>query len=92
MLCRAGEHRGWCRKTVLRAAPCLFELYTAVALLHQTMPESKRSDRVDWPGKVGVTFSDGLTCVLRWLWREWVFHGRAGPGLWINSPSHFAKC
>jgi hypothetical protein len=65
--------RGWCRRTVLRVAPCLFGLYTAVALLYQALPESKRSGRVDWPGKSGVTFSDALMAVRRWLWREWVF-------------------
>ena len=65
--------RGWCRKTVLRMAPCLFGLYTAVALLYRTLPESKREGGVDWPGKAGVTFSDALTTVRRWLWREWVF-------------------
>lgn len=72
--------RGWCRKTVLRAAPCLFGLYTVVALLYQELPESKRLGRVDWPGKVGVTFSDALTCVRRWLWREWVFPQAGGAG------------
>ena len=48
-------------------------LYTAVALLYQALPESKRSGRVEWPGKSGVTFSDALMAVRRWLWREWVF-------------------
>jgi DDE superfamily endonuclease len=65
--------RGWCRNTVLRMAPCLFGLYTAVALLYQALPESKRSGGVEWPGKTGVTFSDALRAVRRWLWREWVF-------------------
>jgi DDE superfamily endonuclease len=65
--------RGWCRSTVLRLAPCLFGLYTAVALLYQALPESKRGGGVDWPGKSGVTFSDALMAVRRWLWREWVF-------------------
>ena len=62
--------RGWCRRTVLRASPCPFGLYTVVALHYQALPESKRSGGVRWPGKVGVTFSDALTSVLRWLWRE----------------------
>jgi hypothetical protein len=70
--------RGWCRRTVLRAAPCLFGLYTAVALLYRELPESKRSGRVDWPGKVGVTFSDALTSVRRWLWQDRVFPGAGG--------------
>jgi hypothetical protein len=70
--------RGWCRRTVLRAAPCLFGLYTVVALLYQALPEAKRSGRVAWPGKEGVTFSDALTSVRRWLWREWVFPQAGG--------------
>ena len=70
--------RGWCRRTVLRAAPCLFGLYTVVALLYQELPEAKRSGGVRWPGKVGVTFSDALTSVRRWLWREWVFPQAGG--------------
>jgi len=65
--------RGWSRRTVLRMAPCLFGLYTVVALLYQALPESKRTGGVEWPGKSGVTFSDALMAVRRWLWREWVF-------------------
>jgi DDE superfamily endonuclease len=65
--------RGWCRTTVLRAAPCLFGLYTAVALLFVALPEGKRRGAVAWPGKEGVTFSDALAAVRRWLWSEWVF-------------------
>jgi hypothetical protein len=65
--------RGWCRQTVLRAAPCLFGLYTVVALLYASLPESKRQGAVSWPGKAGVTFSDALTAVRRWLWAEGVF-------------------
>lgn len=65
--------RGWCRRTVLRAAPCLLGLYTVVALLYRALPESKRVGGVDGPGKAGVTFSDALTSVRRRLWRDWVF-------------------
>jgi hypothetical protein len=65
--------RGWSRQTVLRMAPCLFGLYTVVALLYQGLPASKREGGVDWPGKSGVTFSDALRVVRRWLWREWIF-------------------
>ena len=65
--------RGWCAQTVLRAAPCLFGLYTVVALLYQALPEAQRLGAVHWPGKQGVTFSDALAAVRRWLWTEWVF-------------------
>lgn len=62
--------RGWREKTVLRAAPCLFGLYTVVAILFHTLPESKRTGAVEWPGKTGTTFSDALAAVRRWIWAE----------------------
>jgi len=64
--------RGWCAQTVLRAAPCLFGLYTMVAMLYHVMPESQRSTAIHWPGKVGVTFSDALAAVRGWFWIEGV--------------------
>ena len=80
--------RGWCERTVLRAAPCLLGLYTAVALLYQALPESKRSGAVAWPGKAGVTFSDALVAVRRWLWREWVFPQAGGAAAIAKLPAH----
>ena len=62
--------RGWCAKTVLRAAPCLFGLYTVVALLFAALPAAKRTGAVEWPGKRATTFSDALSAVRRWLWAE----------------------
>lgn len=64
--------RGWCRATVQRAAPCLFGLYTVGALLYQGLPEAKRIGGVEWPGRAGVTFSDALSAVRRWLWSDWI--------------------
>ena len=71
--------RGWCRNTVLRAGPCLLGLYSVVALLYQALPEAKRAGGVEWPGKAGVTFSDAVTAVRRWLWADAVFP-QAGMG------------
>jgi hypothetical protein len=65
--------RGWCRNTVLRAAPGLFGLYSVVALWSAALPACKREHLVRWPGKETVTFSDALTAVRRRLWTEWVF-------------------
>jgi hypothetical protein len=65
--------RGWCRRTVLRAAPCLFGLYSVVAVLFHQLPPDHRSGGVSWPGKAGVTFSDALIAVRRWIWSEGVF-------------------
>jgi len=79
--CRSGlgleSTRGRCRSTVLRAAPCLFGLYSVVAVLFHALPESKRVGAVAWPGKAAVTFSDALSAVRRWLWAEAVLP-RAG--------------
>jgi DDE superfamily endonuclease len=66
--------RGWKERTVLRAAPCLFGLYTLVACLYRQLPRRYAKVRaVEWAGKRDVTFSDALTAVRRWLWLEWVF-------------------
>jgi hypothetical protein len=75
--CRSGlgleTTRGWGRATVLRAAPCLFGLYSVVALLYHALPEARRTGTITWPGKAGVTFSDALTAVRRWVWADAVF-------------------
>ena len=60
--------RGRCAKTVTRAAPCLFGLYTVVALLYDATPAALRSGSIEWPGKAAATFSDALACVRRRTW------------------------
>ena len=65
--------QGWCRATVLRMTPCLFGLYSVVALLYHELPKGRRVGAIHWPGKAGVTFSDALTAVRRWLWSDGVF-------------------
>lgn len=65
--------RGRCRRTVLRAEPCLLCLYSVVAWLYARLPEEHRVIDVAWAGKRHVAFSDALTAVRRRLWLEWVF-------------------
>jgi DDE superfamily endonuclease/Archaeal putative transposase ISC1217 len=66
--------RGWCEKTVLRAEPCLFGLYSVVALLYgQLAADEQEQGGVEWEGKQGATFSDAISAVRRWLWQNWVF-------------------
>jgi hypothetical protein len=70
--------RGWTEATVLRLAPCLFGLFSVVAILYALLPARTRAaGRVGWPGKVETTFSDAITAVRRWLWVDWVIanHG-----------------
>jgi len=65
--------RGRSAQTVQRAEPCLFGLYSVVALLYTRLPPAARRQRaVDWVGKGTVAFSDALAAVRRWLWQDWV--------------------
>lgn len=66
--------RGWTKNTVLRAAPCLFGLYSVVALLYAQLPARRTGGvAILWPGKTDRTFSDAIAAVRRWLWTDWVF-------------------
>jgi len=66
--------RGRTERAVLRAALCLFGLYSVVALAFAARPKHQaRFGRVEWAGKAETTFSDAITAVRRQLWREWVF-------------------
>jgi hypothetical protein len=46
---------------------------------------------VSWPGKAGLTFSDALTAVRRWLWREWVFSQASGDAAIAKLPPHLQQ-
>lgn len=78
--------QGWCEQTVVRLAPCLFGLYSVVALLYHGLPQEQRGTVVNWPGKEGVTFSDAILCVRRWLWQKWVFRQTEGGDLLEKLP------
>ena len=66
--------RGWIERTVLRAEPCLFVLYSVVVLWYAALPERDRNQlQPTWTGKTMVTFSDAITLVRRDLWRRWIF-------------------
>jgi hypothetical protein len=65
--------RGRTQQTVLRAAPCLFGLFSVIALWYAQLPACRQRRSIDWPGKTDTTFSDAITAVRRWLWLDWVF-------------------
>lgn len=67
------------RLIVRKPCPCLFGLYTVVAILFHALPAAKRVGAVSWPGNATVTFSDALSAVRRWLWAEAVLP-QAGDG------------
>ena len=80
--------RGRSRQTVVRAAPCLFGLYSVVAALYHLLPAGKRVGGVSWPGKAAVTFSDALTAVRRWVWADGVFRQAEVDGAIAELPDH----
>lgn len=75
--------RGRSARTILRAEPCLFGLYTLVALWFSELPASERREPVvSWTGTIKrtLTFSDAITLVRRNIWQIWV----------LESPRHAA--
>jgi DDE superfamily endonuclease len=82
--------RGWKKETVLRAAPCLFGLYSVVVCLYLLTPEEYRAKAgVRWAGKQEVTFSDAISAVRKWLWVEWVFASAGQKQTFENLPEDF---
>jgi hypothetical protein len=66
--------RGRTEHTVLRTAPCLFGLYSVIAVLYATLPiRLRHGSAIGWAGKTQTTFSDAITTVRRWIWRDGVF-------------------
>jgi len=65
--------RGWTEPTVLRTAPCLFGLYSVIAVWYAELPARwQRQRAIPGGDKRSATFSDAITAVRRWLWSEWV--------------------
>ena len=82
--------RGWKRRTVLRAAPCLFGLYSVVALLYSQLPAgTDHPGAVAYRGKTEVAFSDAITAVRRQLWLEGVFESHGQTAVFQNLPRPF---
>jgi hypothetical protein len=82
--------RGWKAKTVLRAAPCLFGLYSVVALLYAALPAGTgHPGAVSYRGKTAVAFSDAITAVRRQLWVEGVFESHGQTEVFQNLPRPF---
>jgi DDE superfamily endonuclease len=84
--------RGWSKKTVQRAEPCLFGMYTVVACLYDLAPQQYKGSRgVDWEGKEHQTFSDAMTAVRKWLWREWIFPATGHQQAFEKMPGEFQE-
>ncbi len=83
--------RGWKKQTVLRVEPCLFGMYSVIVCLASQMPGKYRRRGVEWEGKEEMTFSDAMTGVRKWLWREWVFAAAGCGNALANLPGRFQE-
>ena len=82
--------RGWKERTVLRAAPCLFGLFSVVALLYTQLPaETTAARAVSYHGKTEVTFSDAITAVRRQLWLEGIIESHGQTEVFQKLPRPF---
>lgn len=82
--------RGRTQQTVLRTAPCLFGLYSVVALLFAALPvRLRRGSAISWVGKTYTTFSDAITTVRRWIWRDWIFETATHTTTFSKLPRRF---
>ena len=74
----------------MRAAPCLFGLYSVVALLYSQLPaDTGQPGAVAYRGKAEVAFSDAITAVRRRLWLEGVFEGHGQTEVFQKLPRPF---
>jgi len=77
--------RHWCRQSVLRVTPILLGLFSAVVLIWQKLPKTRR--QVCWSQtpcytKHAITFADVLAAVRRELWETTLLrHRRQDRGL-----------
>lgn len=68
-----GSTCGRTKQTVLRSAPCLLGLYSVIAILFDQLPKAWKKPSITWSGKSEITFSDAITDLRRFLWKEWIF-------------------
>jgi len=80
----AETQRGWCLLTTQRSTPCLFGLFSIVALsAHALHPDRLPVRAAAWYAKDEPTFVDALAAVRRALWAAGNSRAQADP---IDSP------
>jgi len=67
------KNRGRHKQTVLRVEPCLFGLYSLIALWFACLPGNPLNRIVViWPGKRTITFSDAIAAIRREAWAIYI--------------------
>ncbi|MCK6466557.1 MAG: hypothetical protein L6Q93_17190, partial [Phycisphaerae bacterium] len=75
--------RNWCRRSVLRTAPCLLGLFSLVSLIfarHGRQRDMRPTGR-PWYAKTDISFSDAITAVRRSCWETVLKESRNHAGI-----------
>lgn len=87
-----GTTRCYSEKAVLREAPFLLWLYSFVVVMYVKLtPGRSPKIFIHWRGKEVVTFSDVLTGLRRWLWRNWGFENPRNKKGFAKLPRKFQE-
>ena len=80
--------RHWCPRSVLRVAPCLFGLFSLVALIYHEHGKRHPVRVIQRPGyeKTEPTFADALATVRELFWTETVFQQPPFRRVWKKVP------
>lgn len=64
--------RNWCKRSVLRTAPCLLGLFSVICLIFERHTRGKPLTiaQACWYAKTEATFSDAIAAVRRLCWHE----------------------
>ncbi len=87
-------NRQWSDKAIERTTPCLFGLFSVVAMLAQELEEAGKLKKrqAAWYEKPVATFSDAIGCVRQQIW-EWQSFQTSGAEVeMIKIPRSYLEC
>ena len=84
-------NRQWSEKAVQRTIPCLYGLFSLVAMMAEKLAEEGKLKirGAVWYDKQAATFSDALGCVRQQIWEERSFQTSANKCEMIKIPRSF---
>lgn len=86
--------RQWSDKAIKRTTPCLFGLYSLVALMAEELSKQEKLKvaQAAWYEKPAATFSDAIGCVRQQIWEARSFQTSANEREMIKIPRSLVQC
>ncbi|MGI8468342.1 MAG: hypothetical protein ACR2N3_07805 [Pyrinomonadaceae bacterium] len=86
-------NRNWSDKAIKRTTPCLFGLFSLVAMMAQKLSEQGKLKirSAFWYEKQAATFSDAIGCVRQQIWEERSFQTSENEWEMIKIPRSFLE-